>query len=59
MYPELRSSRDTGAVPPMYLDKRVEGLGDAQVLDGEVVDQEVGGIRSSRVADQVVVRTLW
>ena len=46
MYPELSSSRDTGAVPPMYLDKRVEGLGDPQILHGEVVDQ-------------VVVRTLW
>ena len=42
----------------MYLDTRVEGLGEAQMLYGEEVDQEAGGIRSSQVVDQVVVRIL-
>lgn len=42
----------------MDLDTRVEGLGEVQILRGEAVDQEVGGIRSSRAADQVVVRIL-
>ena len=42
----------------MDLDTRVEGLGEAYILHGEVEGQEVGGIRSSRVVDQVVVHIL-
>ena len=58
MYPELLSSHGRGAVLLMYLDTRVDGLVEARILHGGVVDQEVGGTRSSQGVDQVVVRIL-